>query len=303
MTLRYCQPEMREDDVLDIRDGRHPVIETLEDAERFVPNDTYLNNDDQQLHILTGPNMAGKSTYLRQVGLIVIMAQAGCFVPAERAEIGLVDRVFTRVGASDRLVLGESTFLVEMNETSRILANATNDSLVLLDEVGRGTSTYDGLSIAWALCELLHQEKRLRPRTIFATHFHELTRLAQLFPRIRSYQVQVRRWQDEIIFLRKVIPGGCDDSFGIEVAKLAGIPEKLTSRAKEILQQLEAGSFAHSAAKGKPPTRSAQLGLFQSPPSEVVKRLKGIDLDRLTPLDALNLLAELREQADKEDDS
>jgi len=245
--------------------------------------------------------MAGKSTYLRQVGLIVIMAQAGSFVPAQSATIGVVDRVFTRVGASDRLTMGESTFLVEMNETSRILNNATPQSLILLDEVGRGTSTYDGLAIAWALCEMLHNDDRLRSRTIFATHFHELTELPALCPRICNYQVQVRRHKDRIIFLRKVVPGGCDDSFGIEVAKLAGIPRSLTRRAKEILDELETGKFEPLKTRSKYHyINPNQLGLFEQKESQSLKRLQKIEIDSLTPIEALNVLAELKEQAEKE---
>ncbi|TFH58485.1 MAG: DNA mismatch repair protein MutS [Candidatus Zixiibacteriota bacterium] len=233
----YSKPELNDSLRIEITEGRHPVIEQLLPKGDFVGNDTCLDIAAEQVQLLTGPNMAGKSTYLRQVGLIVIMAQSGSFVPADRAVIGIVDRVFTRVGASDRLALGESTFLVEMNETSRILSNATRQSLILLDEVGRGTSTYDGLAIAWALCEMLHEDSHLQSRTIFATHFHELTELASLFERIRNYQVQVKRHRDKIIFLRKVVPGGCDDRFGIEVAKLAWVPDKLTGRAKEILRE------------------------------------------------------------------
>ncbi|MFH2055356.1 MAG: DNA mismatch repair protein MutS [bacterium] len=297
----YTRPMLDESQTLDIREGRHPIIERVLARGEFVANDTLLTSDDEQLQLLTGPNMAGKSTYLRQVGLLVIMAQAGCFVPAREARIGLVDRVFTRVGASDRLALGESTFLVEMNETSRILANATPQSLILLDEVGRGTSTYDGLAIAWALCETLHSDQNLRARTIFATHFHELTRLAELFPRIRNYQVRVRRWQDQIVFLRQVVPGGCDDSFGIEVARLAGVPQSLTDRARQILHQLERGQF--DPVRGSRKLKAAdpnQLGLFGRQVSKVAKKLTDLELDHLTPLDALNLLAELKADAEEE---
>jgi DNA mismatch repair protein MutS len=297
----YTRPQLSDSQSLRIIEGRHPIIENVLSRGDFVANDTILDTEDQQLQLLTGPNMAGKSTYLRQVGLIVIMAQVGCFVPAREAEIGVVDRVFTRVGASDRLALGESTFLVEMNETSRILANATPQSLILLDEVGRGTSTYDGLAIAWALCETLHGETRLRARTIFATHFHELTRLAELYPRIKNYQVRVRRWQDQVIFLRQVVPGGCDDSFGIEVARLAGVPQSLTERARQILQQLEKGQFEPTRGGRKPkPADPNQLGLFRENLSLVVRRLAKLDLDQLTPLEALNLIAELKREAEEE---
>ncbi len=297
----YSRPQLVAESTLDITEGRHPVIEQLLARGDFVGNDTQLDTNSHQVQLLTGPNMAGKSTYLRQVGLIVIMAQAGSFVPAQSATIGVVDRVFTRVGASDRLTMGESTFLVEMNETSRILNNATPQSLILLDEVGRGTSTYDGLAIAWALCEMLHNDERLRSRTIFATHFHELTELPALCPRIRNYQVQVRRHKDRIIFLRKVVPGGCDDSFGIEVAKLAGIPTSLTRRAKEILEELETGKFEPLKTRSKYHyINPNQLGLFEQRESESLKRLQKLEIDSLTPIEALNMLAELKEQAEKE---
>ncbi len=299
--FNYTRPQLVSESTLEIIEGRHPVIEQLLARGDFVGNDTHLDTGSQQIQLLTGPNMAGKSTYLRQVGLIVIMAQAGSFVPAQSATIGVVDRVFTRVGASDRLTMGESTFLVEMNETSRILNNATPQSLILLDEVGRGTSTYDGLAIAWALCEMLHNDDRLRSRTIFATHFHELTELPALCPRICNYQVQVRRHKDRIIFLRKVVPGGCDDSFGIEVAKLAGIPSSLTRRAKEILDELETGKFEPLKTRSKYHyINPNQLGLFEQKESQSLKRLQKIEIDSLTPIEALNVLAELKEQAEKE---
>lgn len=299
--FNYTRPQLVAEPTLDISEGRHPVIEQLLARGDFVGNDTQLDTSSQQIQLLTGPNMAGKSTYLRQVGLIVIMAQAGSFVPAQSATIGVVDRVFTRVGASDRLTMGESTFLVEMNETSRILNNASPQSLILLDEVGRGTSTYDGLAIAWALCEMLHNEKRMRSRTIFATHFHELTELPSICPRIHNYQVQVRRHKDRIIFLRKVVPGGCDDSFGIEVAKLAGIPASLTNRAKAILEELETGKFEPLKTRSKYHyINPNQLGLFEQRESASLKRLQKLEIDTLTPIEALNVLAELKEQAEKE---
>ncbi len=297
----YVRPRIVTEPVLKVVEGRHPVIERILPRGDFVGNDTHLETAGEQIQLLTGPNMAGKSTYLRQVGLIVIMAQAGGFVPAREATIGIADRVFTRVGASDRLTMGESTFLVEMNETARILNNATPQSLILLDEVGRGTSTYDGLAIAWALCEQLHNDTALQSRTIFATHYHELTELASLCPRIRNYQVQVRRHRDKIIFLRKVVPGGCDDSFGIEVAKLAGIPKALTGRAKQILEELEAGKFA--PLKGRSRARFVnpdQLPLFDRREHQSLEKLREIDLDSLTPIAALNLLAELKALAEKE---
>lgn len=297
----YVRPQLTTEPILEIIEGRHPVIEQILPRGDFVGNDTRLDARDAQIQLLTGPNMAGKSTYLRQVGLIVIMAQAGGFVPAEKATIGIVDRVFTRVGASDRLTMGESTFLVEMNETARILNNATPQSLILLDEVGRGTSTYDGLAIAWALCEALHNDARLKSRTIFATHFHELTELANLCARIRNFQVQVRRHRDRIVFLRKVVPGGCDDSFGIEVAKLAGIPGTLTARAKEILAELESGTFAPLKTRSRYHyVNPNQMRLFESTEPETLKRLRSVDVDSLTPIEALNLVNELKKLAEKD---
>ncbi|TAK93771.1 DNA mismatch repair protein MutS, partial [Patescibacteria group bacterium] len=218
----YCRPEIFEDERLSITNGRHPVIEAVLPAGTFVPNDIHCESDGQAIMILTGPNMSGKSTYLRQIGLIVILAQIGSFVPADKAQIGLVDRVFTRVGALDNLARGQSTFLVEMIETANILNNATSRSLVLLDEVGRGTSTFDGLSVAWSVVEYI--DEKLRCRTVFATHYHELTGMAALSPRVHNCQVAVKRWEDRVIFMHKIIPGGCDDSYGIEVARLAGLP-------------------------------------------------------------------------------
>jgi DNA mismatch repair protein MutS len=242
MTLRYVRPEMSDDDVLDIRDGRHPVIETLEDAERFVPNDTYLDTREQQVHILTGPNMAGKSTYIRQVALIVILAQVGSYVPAASARLGVVDRVFTRVGASDDLARGRSTFMVEMQEAANILNNATPRSLVVLDEIGRGTSTYDGISIAWAVAEHLHNQPENKAKTLFATHYHELTQLPETLNGAKNYSVAVRERGEQIVFLRKIIEGASDRSYGIQVARLAGLPDSVVGRAREILYGLEAGS-------------------------------------------------------------
>ncbi|MCC5846014.1 MAG: DNA mismatch repair protein MutS [Verrucomicrobia bacterium] len=247
MSLRYVRPDMRDDDVLDIQDGRHPVIETLEDAERFVPNDTYLDTREQQVHILTGPNMAGKSTYIRQVALIVILAQTGSYVPASAARLGVVDRVFTRVGASDDLARGRSTFMVEMQEAANILNNATPRSLVVLDEIGRGTSTYDGISIAWAVAEHLHNQKENKAKTLFATHYHELTQLPETLTGAKNYSVAVRERGEQIVFLRKIVEGASDRSYGIQVARLAGLPDSVVGRAREILYGLEAGS--HSAGQ------------------------------------------------------
>ncbi len=244
LALRYVRPIMTERNMIKIRDGRHPVIEQIPDADRFVPNDVQLDDSDNRLALITGPNMAGKSTYIRQVALIVIMAQTGSFVPASEAELGVVDRVFTRVGAGDDLARGRSTFMVEMQETANILHNATNRSLVVLDEIGRGTSTFDGISIAWAVAEALHND--VRAMTLFATHYHELTDLVLTLKGARNYNVLVREQGDGIAFLRKIVPGGTDKSYGIHVARLAGLPDEVVERAKEILQNLEEGEFGES---------------------------------------------------------
>jgi DNA mismatch repair protein MutS len=236
--FRYCRPVLTETLRLAIKDGRHPVLDQNLVEEKFVPNDTTLEGENMRLAIITGPNMAGKSTYIRQVALIVLMAQIGSFVPAESAEIGLVDRIFTRVGANDDLARGQSTFMVEMNETSNIVNNATERSLVILDEIGRGTSTFDGLSIAWSVAEFLHD--KIKARTLFATHYHELTKLAEERSGVCNFNVAVREWNDQIIFLRKIVPGGADKSYGIQVARLAGLPKEILDRAKDILSHLEA---------------------------------------------------------------
>jgi len=240
--FRYCRPMLTETVRLMIKDGRHPVLDQNLVEEKFVPNDTSLEGEMVRLAIITGPNMAGKSTYIRQVALIVLMAQIGSFVPAESAEIGLVDRIFTRVGANDDLARGQSTFMVEMNETSNIVNNATERSLVILDEIGRGTSTFDGLSIAWSVAEFLHD--KIKARTLFATHYHELTKLAAERSGVCNFNVAVREWNDQIIFLRKIVPGGADKSYGIQVARLAGLPKEILDRAKDILSHLEAPNAA-----------------------------------------------------------
>jgi len=241
----YCRPVVNDSNRIEIIDGRHPVLEQTLVEERFVPNDSLLDGENQVL-IITGPNMAGKSTYIRQVALLVVMAQVGSFIPAAKATIGLVDRIFTRIGATDDLSRGQSTFMVEMNETSNILNNATGKSLVVLDEIGRGTSTFDGLSIAWAVAEYLHQAGA---KTLFATHYHELTELAVILPRVKNYNVAVREWHDQVIFLHKILPGGTDKSYGIQVARLAGLPKEVIARAKEVLANLEE---AELSAEGKP---------------------------------------------------
>jgi len=241
LTLRYVRPVMTSGNVIRIRDSRHPVIEQIPGTDRFVPNDVLLDGGQNRLAIITGTNMAGKSTYIRQVALIVIMAQMGSYVPAAEAEIGLVDRVFTRVGAGDDLARGRSTFMVEMQETANILNNATPKSLIVLDEIGRGTSTFDGISIAWAVAEHLHGE--VKAKTLFATHYHELTDLALTLPGVKNFNVLVREQGDRIVFLRKIVPGGTDKSYGIHVARLAGLPREVVDRAKEILLNLEEGEF------------------------------------------------------------
>ncbi len=289
----YCCPTFSETPQLQIVNGRHPVIESVLPPGSFVPNDLEFA-DTQRILILTGPNMSGKSTYLRQIGLIVIMAQIGSYVPADSAEIGLVDRVFTRVGALDNLARGQSTFLVEMVETANILNNATEHSLVLLDEVGRGTSTFDGLSVAWAVVE--HLNDTAKPRTVFATHYHELTGLAGLYPCVHNFQVAVKRWQDQVIFLHKIVPGGCDDSYGIEVARLAGVPRPAISRAKQILKLLESGKFTQSELGKGLYKEKIQPTLFEAARNETEDRIRQLDLDTLTPVQAFDILRRLKEE-------
>nr|HPI32130.1 DNA mismatch repair protein MutS [candidate division Zixibacteria bacterium] len=259
----------------------------------FVANDVTLSPDAGCIHIITGPNMSGKSTYLRQIGLIVILAQIGSFVPAEKAEIGLADRVFTRVGAVDNLARGQSTFLVEMVETANILHNATARSLVLLDEVGRGTSTFDGLSVAWAVVE--HINEHIRARTVFATHYHELTGMAEIYESVHNYQVQVKKWEDRVVFLHHIIPGGCDDSYGIEVARLAGLPRSAIARARQILRLLESGKFTRSELGRGLYKERVQPTLFDQKPSATEEQIRALDLDRMTPLEALDALRKMKE--------
>jgi DNA mismatch repair protein MutS len=303
----YVRPVVDEGDEIIIRDGRHPVLERMGLSERFVPNDTQMNTREHQILIITGPNMAGKSTYLRQVALIVLMAQLGCFVPASEAKIGVVDRIFTRIGALDNIMRGQSTFMVEMMETARILNQATSGSFIILDEIGRGTSTFDGLSIAWAVAEFLHDHPSLRPKTLFATHYHELTELALTKERVKNYNVAVREWGGEIIFIRKIVEGGASRSYGIQVARLAGLPQEVITRAREILSNLEKGELDAlglpkiattkiSTLKPKPPL---QPSLFDQP-DPIRSELKKIKTDQLTPLDALNILDELKKKAEKE---
>ena len=294
----YIRPEITDDFALDIGAGRHPVVERMMPRDKFIPNDVLLTSEARVI-ILTGPNMAGKSTILRQVGLIVLMAQMGSFVPANSARVGLVDRVFTRVGASDNLVRGQSTFMVEMSETSAILHSATSRSLVLLDEIGRGTSTYDGVSIAWAVSEHLHD--RTGCKTVFATHYHELTQLAQDLDGVRNFNVSVREVNDDVLFLHRLLPGGADRSYGIEVGRLAGLPRGVLDRARQVLKLLEGEQLAAKKSDDRLQPRAEanrdQLGLFATAPNPLVERLAALDTDTMTPLQALSLLAELSRDA------
>ncbi|MCK4271474.1 DNA mismatch repair protein MutS [bacterium] len=299
----YCRPIVDDGDRLFIVDGRHPVVEKLMKGDEFIPNDTLMDSKNDQILLITGPNMAGKSTYLRQVGLIVLLAQIGSFVPAKETRIGLVDRIFTRVGATDSLATGESTFLVEMNETANILHNATSRSLLLLDEIGRGTSTFDGLSIAWAVAEHIHNTPRISAKTLFATHYHELTELALILDRVKNYNVAVREWQDHIVFLRKIVEGGCDHSYGIQVARLAGLPKEVIERAKEVLANLEDAELTPNkipklaiGPHAPPMACSPQMSLFVSQDHPALEMLRKTDIDQLTPLEALNILSQMKEK-------
>ncbi len=295
----YTQPELTTGNEIVISQGRHPVVERSLVESEFVPNDTYLSNDEAQIIILTGPNMAGKSTYLKQVALIVLLAQMGSFVPAEKATIGLVDRIFTRIGAREDLTAGQSTFMVEMVEAANILNNASPRSLLILDEIGRGTSTYDGLSIARAVAEYIHNYSRLGAKTLFATHYHELVELASYLPRVKNFNVAVTEEAGEVIFLHKIVPGGVDKSYGIHVAKLAGLPRSVLHRAGEVLEELESESRATVAKPSKRRLKeepTAQLPLFGQKP-EVLKELEKLDINSLTPLEALNKLYELQKKA------
>jgi DNA mismatch repair protein MutS len=298
---KYVRPVLNDTRMLDIKEGRHPVIERqLPSGESYVPNDLFLDTDDQQIIILTGPNMSGKSALLRQTALIVLMAQTGCFVPATSAEIGMVDKIFTRVGASDNISLGESTFMVEMNETASILNNLSDRSLILLDEIGRGTSTYDGISIAWAMVEFLHENK-LKAKTLFATHYHELNEMASSFSRVKNFNVSIKEFNNKIIFLRKLRQGGSEHSFGIHVARMAGMPRSVVNRADEILKELEQGHERKELAKPVADLaghrEGMQLSFFQLD-DPVLKQIRdeilGIDIDNLTPMEALNKLYNIK---------
>ncbi len=296
----YTKPEINSEDEINIIHGRHPVIERiLPPGEKFTANDCYLDNKKQQIILLTGPNMAGKSVYLRQIGLIVLLAQIGCFVPADKATIGVVDRIFTRVGASDNISAGESTFLVEMQEAANILNNATSKSLILLDEIGRGTSTFDGISIAWAITEYLHENPKLSAKTLFATHYHELNEMADLFPRIKNFKVEVREYGDKVIFLHRVSPGKADHSYGIQVAMMAGLPQFVTNRAKEVLQNLESKELTPYEVKKERLRKiktetDTQINLFEFQDDNFRNEIRKIEINNLTPIEALNKLNELK---------
>jgi DNA mismatch repair protein MutS len=293
---KYVLPDINESDNIEIKEGRHPVIERLLPAgEKYIANDTSIDINDNQIIIITGPNMSGKSSYLRQVGLITLLAQIGCFVPARSAQIGIVDKIFTRVGASDNIAKGESTFLVEMYEAANILNNATSKSLILLDEIGRGTSTYDGISIAWAMTEYLHENPNVRAKTLFATHYHELNALADLYSRIKNYRVEVREYNDKVIFLRRITGGTADHSYGIQVAQMAGLPESVTNRAKEILRSLEDKEYKRKHKD------QFQISMFETAVTEfkdeALRKLVGeVDIDNITPVEAMNILKKVKDE-------
>jgi len=300
----YIQPEINEEGYIHIQEGRHPVVEKLITGERYIPNTIKLDNTENQILIITGPNMAGKSTVLRQVAILSIMAQMGSFVPAQKASICVTDRIFTRVGALDNLSSGQSTFMVEMEETANIMNNATPRSLVIMDEIGRGTSTYDGLSIAWAVAEYLHDLEGKGVKTLFATHYHELTDLSDQKPRVQNFNIAVKEWNDEIIFLRKLVEGSTNRSYGIQVARLAGIPETIIQQAKKVLSRVEHDNrnIPRSKKSIRKNTelskRQVQLSLFQNPDEIIIQSLQKLNISTMTPIDAINYLCKLKEKAD-----
>ena len=296
--LNYCMPQVDNEGIIDIKEGRHPVIEKMLGVGNFVPNDTYLNNTDTRLAVITGPNMAGKSTYMRQVALISLMVQVGSFVPATSARIGIVDKIFTRVGASDDLSMGQSTFMVEMMEVATILKEATQNSLVILDEIGRGTSTYDGLSIAWAVAEYIADQEKCGAKTLFATHYHELIELADKIEGVKNYSIAVKEKGEDIIFLRKIVEGGTDESYGIHVAKLAGVPKGVTQRANEILRTLERKSMISGKKQEKENKKvvEGQFDMFNYKLAEIAHEIDKINVEELTPLEALNALSKIKEK-------
>ncbi len=303
----YAKPEFNDEGYIDIKQSRHPVIERILKDEEFIPNDIYMNNKDNQISLITGPNMAGKSTYLRQVGLLAIMAQMGSFIPVASADMPIFDKVFTRVGASDNLAMGQSTFLVEMIEAANILNSATPKSLILLDEIGRGTSTFDGLSLAWSIVEYLHNNPRISAKTLFATHYHELTELENILPRVKNFNIVVKEWNDKIIFLRKIERGSADQSYGIQVARLAGVPDKVIKRAKQILHNLEEHEISpqglsSTAKKQLSNYHTNQLDIFDAiiekseEKNEILETIRNLDVNKLTPIEAINKLSELKDK-------
>lgn len=295
--LNYCMPQVDNSGIIDIKDGRHPVIEKMLPAGSFVANDTYMDKDENRLSIITGPNMAGKSTYMRQVALITLMAQIGSFVPATSAHIGIVDKIFTRVGASDDLSMGQSTFMVEMMEVANILKEATGNSLVILDEIGRGTSTYDGLSIAWAVAEYIEDKEKCGAKTLFATHYHELTGLEDKLEGVKNYSIAVKEKGEDVIFLRKIVTGGTDESYGVHVARLAGVPKVVTQRANEILKSIERKNVLTNKKAEKESNKqvSGQLDMYNFKLAEIAHELDKINVNELTPIDALNTLVKIKE--------
>ena len=296
--FNYCMPEVDDSGIIDVKDGRHPVIEKMLPSGAFVANDTYLDKDSNRVSIITGPNMAGKSTYMRQVALITLMAQIGSFVPATSAHIGVVYKIFTRVGASDDLSMGQSTFMVEMMEVANILKEATANSLVVLDEIGRGTSTYDGLSIAWAVAEYIENKEKCGAKTLFATHYHELTQLEDTLEGVKNYSIAVKEKGEDIIFLRKIIPGGTDESYGVHVARLAGVPKAVTQRANEILKKIERKNVLVNKAQEKEDKKqvSGQLDLYNFKLAEIAHELDKVNVNELTPIEALNTLVKIKEE-------
>ena len=296
--FNYCMPEVDDSGIIDVKDGRHPVIEKMLPSGAFVANDTYLDKDSNRVSIITGPNMAGKSTYMRQVALITLMAQIGSFVPATSAHIGVVDKIFTRVGASDDLSMGQSTFMVEMMEVANILKEATANSLVVLDEIGRGTSTYDGLSIAWAVAGYIENKEKCGAKTLFATHYHELTQLEDTLEGVKNYSIAVKEKGEDIIFLRKIIPGGTDESYGVHVARLAGVPKAVTQRANEILKKIERKNVLVNKAQEKEDKKqvSGQLDLYNFKLAEIAHELDKVNVNELTPIEALNTLVKIKEE-------
>ena len=289
----YCRPLLNDSGIISIKGGRHPVVEQLISAP-FVSNDTYLDSDADRCAIITGPNMAGKSTYMRQVALITLMAQIGSFVPAQMAQIGVVDAIYTRVGASDDLASGQSTFMVEMSEVAEILKNATKKSLLILDEIGRGTATFDGMAIARAVLEYVADKRRIGAKALFATHYHELTEMEGELQGIRNYNIAVKKRGDDIIFLRRIVRGGADDSYGIEVARLGGIPKPVIERAKQILKQtLESGIVTYKTA----PSDTAQLPLEMQGATDILRELQALDVNTLTPIESMSILFDLANKA------